>query len=198
MTRTHFAFVAVAAIALTSCGRQTAAPAAPALDHTSCAVYRSFYEQLPVKERNAFRARSSPEMLVTHRIDDVAPIRFERGNGLLAPPGIGEPPPEEFAADTSSYWGQVRTKPAVRLSDCFPEEGPRFFEDSENLTEDVRQAGTDKVWRVSPVAISADGRRALILGSHWCGSLCGGTDYYLFDRAGSDWVLVGHHSLWIS
>lgn len=164
----------------------------------SCAVYRTFFEQLPARERQAFDRRSQPDILAVHRVEVATPRRFERGNGLMAPDPNA--PPQFFGADTSQYFGRVSSEPAVDLSSCFQSETPRFVNTPDEALALVPKANSDilAVWSLSSVAISPDGQHALMVGGMLCGGLCGSGAYYLFEKAGEKWTLVGHHDLWIS
>ena len=128
-----------------------------------------------------------------------APARFEQGAGLLAPE-LDAPPPESFDVDTTSYFDQLTSKPTTDLSSCFPDEGPRFIQQSDDALEllEGRDSVILSVWSLSPVAISPDGQHALIAGGMSCGGLCGGGAYYLFGRVNGEWTLLGHKDLWVS
>jgi hypothetical protein len=190
------ASVALILIALSACDGGLSANT---VDQESCAVYRSFYDQLPAREQHAFLANSSPEILSVHRVDTTAPTQFDRGAGLLMP-NPNDAPTVSIVADTSGYFDQLHTKPASGLSACFPEQNPRLYDDvSDDLMSALEHSTGDiiGVWRLSPVAISSDGRRALIVGGFLCGGLCGGGAFYLFEKVDSEWTLIGHRNLWV-
>ena len=106
--------------------------------------------------------------------------------------------PPEFAEDTSAYFDQLGSGPGV-VSDCFGEDGPMFIEASEDQRA-LLDANREIHWilTVSPVAVSPDGRHALMEAVFDCGVVCAQQEFILFERQGSDWVLVGHRSGWIS
>jgi hypothetical protein len=109
--------------------------------------------------------------------------------------------PEEFTAETTEYFSQLWSRPNGAIADCFSENAPIFFS---GTSEDIHQILVSPppeflaLWRMSPVAFSNDGEHALILASFICGGTCGGGAYYLFERDGSSWTLVGHKRLWVS
>ena len=162
----------------------------------ACQVYQSFFDKWPAQARPHLRLvrQSLPESALR---DELAPNRF--APGLLTAPPPNNIPPGEITNDTSQYFHQLRSRP-VAVSDCFSEEGPTFIEASEDKRELLDRAdhNISFIWTVSPVAISPDGRHALIFAEYYCGDLCAGAVYILFERQGSDWALVGHRDTWIS
>ena len=182
----------IASIALASCAARS--------ETEACAVYRSFFAQLPAPEVQVLRARSAPEILDRHGSVYDAPTRFQRGAGVMEPPELT--PAEFFEENTAGYFDQLRSKPAIELADCFLADTPRFvdLDEVDEVMDRLETPNSDvlSVWTLSPVAISPDGQRALMLGGMVCGGLCGGGAFYLFEKSGEDWTLVGHDNLWVS
>ena len=169
----RFKSCALAVFALSSCTGETSDQAA------KCAVYQSFYEYWPAGARPQFRfVRQTLELTAS---EARAPDQFEPG-GL-----IGDPynlHAEMFVQDTSGYADQLISEP-VAVSDCFPEGGPVFIDESEQLSN--RSPDIREVWTFSPVALAPDGRHALLF------VRVPSSDYYiLFERQGSEWVMIGH------
>jgi hypothetical protein len=154
---------------------------------TTCAVYQSFYEYWPVEVRQQFRFARQAR---SHNTSGQRPVdRFVPG--LFVDPYNLHPP--EFVEDTSAYFDQLRSDPGV-VSDCFPEGGPIFIEASEDQGELLAAPDQElrSIWTFSPVAIAPDGRHALMQAMDYCGIVCGQEYFILFERQGSEWVLVGH------
>jgi hypothetical protein len=177
----------------------------------SCDVYRRFVAEFSPHQRQfVFMAASVPEMPARR---PTAPMEFRRGSGIFAPPPGPPSRRETFTADTSELFAQLQTLPSTNIADCFPE-GQVVFSTA-TYTETIANFSIERerlyinreppspdqiisVWQVSPVAVSADGRRALMMGGFFCGGLCGGGAYYLFERQGDEWDLVGYRTAWIS
>jgi hypothetical protein len=173
-------------------------------DEASCAVYRTFLDLLPGNtEQHVVHAETSPQLRPNpYGREEDAPIVFRPDRPLRPPPPLDTPSPEPVTVDTSSYYRDTQRQPDIRISNCFAERGTRIFEGttSNEFHEFVVNAPDDflALWMFSRVAFSQDGRHALMVGGFVCGPLCGGGAYYLFERTGAEWTLVGSKRLWVS
>jgi len=182
----------IASIALASCSARSEVEA--------CGVYRAFFAQLPAPGQQVLHARSEPEIMHRNGAHYDAPRRFERGAGVMEPPGRA--PPEFLYENTATYFSQLQNEPAIDVAGCFPDGAPRFVQQSDvdAVMDRLETPNSDvlSVWTLSPIAIAPDGRHALMLGGMVCGGLCGGGAFYLFEKTGQSWMLVGHDNLWVS
>jgi hypothetical protein len=172
----------------------------------SCEVYRALFDQLPDRRAIFVRTASLP----LPPIAGVVPTRFERDTGAfetVETEGVSGsfefPIREEFAFDTSAYSEALRSGP-FSIASCFSEGDPRIYDGSfellhlrENLLNRDDE-GFVTLWTVSPVAISPDGIQAIMYGDHYCGGLCAGGAYLVFEKQQHGWVLVGDRGVWAS
>lgn len=169
----RFKVSTLAVFALLSCTGEAAREA------EECAVYQAFYEYWPVAARPQLRFARQARPHDTAGIPPV--VRFEPG--FVADPNNMHPP--EFSLETSAYFNQLNSD-AVTISDCFPQGGPTFIEESEQ--QEFWGADDDTLVLVlSPVALAPDGQHALVLTT-----TAGGEFYLLFERQGPRWVLKGN------
>jgi hypothetical protein len=72
------------------------------------------------------------------------------------------------------------------LADALPRNDPDAFW----TVFEQKYPGANGILAVSPVGFSTDGRAALVMVDHTCGSLCGATVYYLLERRGVRWIVL--------
>lgn len=174
----------------------------------TCSVFRSLHQHLlSYGSKPFFRsgtvlwkntaAANFGAMRREARPEYPAPNTFERGRGTGDAVG-GEK--EEFTVDTAGYFGQVTAERTLFIRHCF-EGGQASFFDGIGWLE-IREAlfGSHDVrlWEVTPVGISQDGRYAVVYAENFCGFLCGIGMFYLFEQRDGVWVLAGTSLRWTS
>lgn len=106
--------------------------------------------------------------------------------------------------DTTGYFESLQSKPTSNITSCFLEDGPPFHSGSfDGLYRRERLLNRDDdgfvtVWSISPVGFSADGNYALLFAEHDCGALCGGGAFYLLEKQGTEWSVIGDSWVWVS
>jgi hypothetical protein len=194
---------AVAILAVFSCAPRSGG-AAP--DSVSCSVYGGFVsELLPHQQYFVLMPESTPG--VEGQWQDATPMEFERGDGLIESPSTDES--EMIALNVSGFSHRLRAhQPTVNIKSCFRSNELTFSDlpyhdtleslDAQRTSDVSPQEQILYVWQLSPVAVSRDGRQALILGGYYCGGLCAAQAYYLLERRGDAWVTIGRRLLSVS
>lgn len=182
-----------------------------------CAVYRSLHQHLSSHESTVFLrsgtilwkdtlAASIGAMLPEAPPDYRAPDTFEREHGTGADAVVlqrnvtGEKK-DTFTVDTSGYFGEVSVNRTLFIRHCFSDGQASFFDGFGawlNSREALLGSSDVRLWEVSPVGVSPDGRYALVYAENFCGFLCGIGSFYLFERRDHTWVLAGTSLQWIS
>lgn len=182
-------------------------------DAQSCAVYQSFYNQLPEKEATFFENISrNYSHFPSDRVPEPPKI-FERDTGEFEEVKLpfdmepfNRPIRVTFEQDTTDYFGTVTEGNEQRISNCFDEldDAPGFYSGPFNVLH-AREAmlGRDNqefvsLWTFSPVGFSADGQFAVMYAGQNCGGLCGWGAFVLLEKEGGVWVVVGDKWLWVS
>ncbi len=206
MPRFSVAFAPIVAALLAACTLST--QVAPA-NGEACAVYREFYATLPEREAVFFRPLATPFARATWA--EGAPTLFERDTGRsetvqieLTGESFERAVREEFSLDTTDYFDALRTGPPTNIALCFSDDGPPFSDwpfDLLFLRENLLNRDDDNfvtIMNVSPVGMSADGRHAVMYADYYCNALCGGGSFYLFEKQGERWVVIGDRWVWVS
>ena len=174
-----------------------------------CEVYRSLHRHMSSLESRAILRSGTTRwrdtlgasihlMLPGQPPQYPAPDRFDRGLGGIADPRRAK---EEFTVDTSGYFPQVMMDRSLFIRHCFEDRQANFFDGFGwwlNVREAMFGSFDVKLWELSPVGISQDGRNALVYAESSCGSWCGAGEFFLFERRGNEWVVVGASLQWIS
>ncbi len=182
-------------------------------DAQSCAVYRSFYSQLPEKEAIFFEGVSRRYAYFPGDRAPEPPKKFERDTGEFEEIEMA-PNMEPFKSavretikrDTTEYFSTVAEGEERLISNCFDklDDAPGVYTGPFNLLH-VREIalgqdnqGFVSLWTVSPVGFSEDGQLAVMYAGQNCGGLCGWGGFILLENKNGDWVVVGDKWLWAS
>ncbi len=182
-------------------------------DPKTCAIYKSFYSQLPEKNAAFFEGFSrSYAHFPSDRVPK-PPQKFERDTGefeeIEIAPGVepfDRPVRETIEQDTTNYFGVVAEGEKRRISNCFDalDNSPGFYSGPYNLLY-ARETvlGRDShefvsLWTVSPVGFSKDGKSAVMYAGQYCGGLCGLGGFILLENKNGAWIVVGDSWLWVS
>ena len=182
-------------------------------DAQSCAVYKSFYNQLPEKNATFFEGVSrSYAHFPSDRVPE-PPKKFERDTGEYEEVNIAfdmeifkRPIRETFEQDTTDFFGAVTEGKERRIRNCFDEldDAPGFYSGPFNVLHTrEKMLGQDNqgfvsLWTFSPVGFSADGQFAVMYAGQYCGGLCGWGGFILLENESGVWVVVGDKWLWVS
>ncbi len=135
------------------------------------------------------------------------PNSFSRDSGQTTVVDTGSgmeeiPIQKEFEANVSTYI----MPPAFgrqNIAGCFTNvsDTPQFYDGFPQMfrtTERIAAFGEDlSLIDVSPVGFSADGDRALIYVEDKCSGWCGGGYFFLLERNGGAWRVVGTSWTWV-
>lgn len=207
------AALAFAVIAFFVVGARGQAPAAATSQ--SCAVYVAFFENFDGEKATFLNPHSNrfSQIVAPGAPPRIAPAQFMGDTGKVEKITLyrGAEPIERkikkrFAAHVSDYIEPLWSGKTANIKPCFQssDSRPRFYKGRfKVLLTREKLLGRDKmgivtVWRVSPIGISKDGARALIYADYYCGGVCGGGSYFLFEYQSGAWVRIGEHRVWIS
>jgi hypothetical protein len=182
-------------------------------DAQTCAVYQSFYRQLPEKKAVFFeRVSRSYAFFPGDRVPE-PPRKFEKDTGeyeeIELIPDM-EPVMRRvrvtFEQDTTEYFSAVAEGEERRISNCFYElddapgiySGPFSVLHARETALGRDQLGFVTLWTVSPVGFSEDGQSAVMYVGQFCGGLCGWGGFILLENKNGAWVVVGDKGLWVS
>jgi hypothetical protein len=174
----------------------------------TCSVYRSLHQHLSSYGSKVFFrsgtilwkdtfAANFGAMLPEAPPVYPAPRAFERGRGTGDAIGGKK---DEFTLDTSGYFGQVTVERTLFIRHCFGDGRASFFDGYGwlGIREALFGSYDVRLWDVTPVGFSQDGRYALVYAENFCGFLCGGGSFYLFEQRSGEWTLAGTSLRWIS
>lgn len=104
---------------------------------------------------------------------------------------------------SSKEWTSTREE-KQSLSKCYnPKTRPKMSSLNLNaLSIHETIAGQAKIWpniwQLSEVVKSSDGQSAIIFAESYCGSLCAWSGFYLLEKSGGDWKIIGSHTEMVS
>lgn len=169
----------------------------------TCEVYRAFVTNVSEEPHQRFRPflRSIPH---ADALSDTAEMTLSRETGeheahtVQATGEVFEfPVTEEFTVNISGY----STQRAEWLPTCFDSSPRPSFTVMPAIIEfglAIPVVGDITIWEISRVSFSPDGQSALFYAEHFCGELCAGGGYFLYELRDGAWHEAGYRMSWVS
>lgn len=204
------AFLAIAFFMLGAHGN-TPAPATA----QSCAVYAAFFQNIGSEKATFLNPHSNrfSKIVAPGAPTRMAPARFMGDTGKTEEIILyqGAEPIERkikkaFTAQVSNYFDPLSSGTTANIKPCFKSSDtrPRFYKGRfKVLHMREKLLGRDNmglvtIWRVSPVGVSENGKRALLYADYYCSGVCGGGSYFLLENKDGAWIQIGEHRVWFS
>lgn len=182
--------------------------------NASCAIYRSFYNQVTNRKSMFVRTTSRPYVPAPTSLQPLL-MQFERDTGKFQSIPISsnkkpfkKPIRTTFVKDTSGYFEPLLSSKPISIERCFDKapQRPQFYNGSfewlsaREAILDLLQGGRRSVaiLSVSPAGFSDDGHHALIYAEYYCTGFCGSGAFYLFEMRVGSWTVVGDNWVWVS
>lgn len=201
MGRTRIAQALLMAAGLMAC---SVSEHAPPVASVACSVYDAFYEHIEESDGVFFRSMSLPlPPIAGGQFDSDAEwaTQFQHLEGRRE--SVLQSLRDDFSVDATTFFDDLGSPPTT-VAACFGDGSPPIHDGTlrqaqvrQTLRSFGRHPGVTLV-TVSPVAISADGRHAIIYATIECGGLCGGGTFYVFERQGDAWAEIGTLGIWVS
>jgi hypothetical protein len=192
----------LAALVLGACGNRAQTALTP-----TCAVYRALHADAAQDSEAIVYFRDVPRSRYPSEV--VGP--FERETGAMETTELGGemfefPVLEPYEVDVSDLAQQLGTATPVSIRSCFrgAEVAPKFSDWplwALNLMEGRppgEMVGRVVIHSFSPVAISADGQRALVYTEYFCGGLCAAGMFTLLEKHDANWLITARSGVWVS
>lgn len=112
--------------------------------------------------------------------------------------------PETFDFDIAPFISNMSRLREENLIDCFDHQSNTPWHGNLEQFASHLEANSatgrpnDALLVFSPVAISRDGRTALVYETYYCGGLCAAGQFVLLDKEDNVWQVIGIHLVWVS